>query len=68
MQSGADCTVIRVELFHHTLNAFAKSSLVKVDAKDILSDNILQYDKDTKTLETIPSEMTREAKDQERVC
>ena len=39
-----------------------------VDAKDILSDNILHYDKDTRTLETIPSEMTRETKDQERVC
>jgi len=39
-----------------------------VDPKDVLSDNVLHYDRDTKSLETIPSEMVRDTKDQERVC
>ena len=39
-----------------------------VDPKDVLSDNVLHYDRNTKSLETIPSEMVRDTKDQERVC
>ena len=39
-----------------------------VEAKDVLSDDILHYDKESRKLETIPNEMTREAVDYGRVC
>ena len=39
-----------------------------VDAKDVLSDDILHYDRDTRTLETIPNELTKDEFDCERAC
>ena len=39
-----------------------------VDAKDVLSDDILHYDKNTRTLETIPNELTKGEFDCERAC
>ncbi len=39
-----------------------------VDPQDVLSDDILHYDKDSRKLETIPYEMTRETADIGRAC
>ena len=37
MQCGADSPVAGVEFLHHTLNLFAKPSLVEVETEDVLA-------------------------------